>query len=465
MPTFRLPTPKPLVDDTEGTATVSVEEFPLATVAARKPKKSSKEKLRLRTIDPALSQGKYEGVRVDKNEAFKGILDEDDNGMAELQNKSLSDLSEEEIKKYYKGAKEKMDSMFDLLMGEDDSEDELKADSFDDLVAKIEQKAAKKKAKRTEKDAKYLEHGSLQQQLQELQITTDSSVQALLAEKRSEAEKGRYAKNQMRIIGDLLNLRIRLQPVLVAANRFPPAPLLADFVEINQDPVDKATTNLWELLFSLQDLQVDLAQHHSDIPPAKRQRRDVQENWGQVSQHLTLTKPFIDATLNKWHQKARTVAGSKQAFKALDQNLVAQIDHALQDIERGIRRTQIVRSGAQQLGTTDETVQSQLPGAERYNPEIFDDCDFYSILLGDIIEQGTGDTTAQEEERRRLASNRRHLANGKRQTKGRRLNMDVHDKLVNFMAPVLTEVPPTSDSLFSGLFGAVPQAIVESDSD
>lgn len=111
------------------------------------------------------------------------------------------------------------------------------------------------------------------------------------------------------------------------------------------------------------------------------------------------------------------------------------------------------------------------------DPETFDDSEFYSFLLKEFIESsgntdaslysvgwlgGYGVAWARLVTIRGKALNR-HLSRRQvpkkrkvvdhRASKGRKLRYHVHQKLVNFMAPVEVEEPAFADQLFSNLFG------------
>ncbi|KDD71880.1 hypothetical protein H632_c4240p0, partial [Helicosporidium sp. ATCC 50920] len=81
------------------------------------------------------------------------------------------------------------------------------------------------------------------------------------------------------------------------------------------------------------------------------------------------------------------------------------------------------------------------------DPETFDDSEFYSFLLKEFIESsGNTDASLYSVPKKRKVVDHRA-------SKGRKLRYHVHQKLVNFMAPVEVEEPAFADQLFSNLFG------------
>jgi len=100
---------------------------------------------------------------------------------------------------------------------------------------------------------------------------------------------------------------------------------------------------------------------------------------------------------------------------------------------------------------------------------IYDDADFYGLLLQNLLEQRSGESIAAATagaanmsmpngidarfQLRREAKTRKQVDT--RASKGRKLRYTVHEKLQNFMAPEdrTTWGPRQSDELFGSLFG------------
>ena len=94
-----------------------------------------------------------------------------------------------------------------------------------------------------------------------------------------------------------------------------------------------------------------------------------------------------------------------------------------------------------------------------YDPEIFDDDDFYHQLLRELIESKTSDSADSLSISRKLLEiqrlrNRMKKKVDTKASKGRKLRFETQKDLMNFMAPVktfnLTE--DAKDELFSSLF-------------
>lgn len=116
------------------------------------------------------------------------------------------------------------------------------------------------------------------------------------------------------------------------------------------------------------------------------------ERYGCVSSF----NPFLRSTVTKWSDKVLAASGlaigsAGKKFKAVNQNTMAQVDHILSasgERERLVKRTR-VRRGADNaanavIGKLDDVA---LEGEKKpADPEVFDDGDFYQLLLKEVIE-------------------------------------------------------------------------------
>ncbi|KAJ8299663.1 hypothetical protein KUTeg_023723 [Tegillarca granosa] len=174
---------------------------------------------------------------------------------------------------------------------------------------------------------------------------------------------------------------------------------------------------------------------------------------------ITGDKPetLSNNTIQKWNDKTRLAGGkiNSKSFSAFELSALKQIEQILSDRDRLIKRTQMKRSVYKVLGKMDDgenksdsqpsdTVEESTRIEEKhhnYDPEIFDDSDFYHQQLRELIERKTSDINDP------IALSRQWLEIQKmrnkvkkkvdtRASKGRKTRYNVHSKLVNFMAPV-----------------------------
>ena len=142
------------------------------------------------------------------------------------------------------------------------------------------------------------------------------------------------------------------------------------------------------------------------------------------------------ATLRKWSSKTQA-ATTKPTANRLNQSarsstVLDVIEDQLANPSRLVKRTRVPRSCAPshaQRGITESA-------------DIFDDADFYGILLKELLQQrnaeaGSGaqiDLAAQQWEAARRAGKTKKNVDTKA-SKGRKLRYTIHEKLQNFMAP------------------------------
>ena len=190
--------------------------------------------------------------------------------------------------------------------------------------------------------------------------------------------------------------------------------------------------------------------------------------WAEVAAMWNDSSPYIVTTIDKWARKVRlSAAARKRKFRALDQSIEVQIDAVMSNRERVIRRTRIMRrQRSTQMGNSSPEGETPIVLGSAVAPsedcERFDDDDFYPKLVAENAEMRVAprDTISgrigpavravkQYPSRKRKGLNTRA-------SKGRRLQMSIHTKLVNFVAPL--PAPGTSSDtseLFTSLFGAM----------
>ncbi|BGP41580.1 rRNA-processing protein bfr2 [Rhodotorula kratochvilovae] len=181
--------------------------------------------------------------------------------------------------------------------------------------------------------------------------------------------------------------------------------------------------------------------------------------------------PFLRSTVSKWSDKVLAASGlalsKDKKFKAVNQNALAQIDHALSgagERERLVRRTRTRRGEGTVLGRKDgegkeKELEDTTKGKE-VDEECFDDSDFYQQLLRDVVESRMLDLDDATLTQLRHAT---AAARGKkvkkqvdtRASKGRKIRYHVHEKVQNFMIPIEAGHwhEEQIDELFASLLG------------
>ncbi|XP_067135883.1 protein AATF-like [Centruroides vittatus] len=330
-----------------------------------------------------------------------------------------------------------------------------------------------------------------------------------------EIEKGKAVKSQLTLWDCLLECRIKLQKLLVIANKLPQPDNFNCFLEEGDidynDFTKQGSSSVKKLLDLLIDVQTKLLQKNpetryvlddksrkvkknsdEEISGSSEEESDSDETGGDQhvgkrkltvdeypeflnKRHKNLTS-FRNSTIQKWNEKTK-VASSKlnqSSFNAFEQSALKQIEQILSDKPRLISRTQLKRSTYRILGKEEKKEEAEISesGKEKlplqdhrvkdynYDVEIFDDDDFYHHLLREIIERKTVDIndpialSRQWLEIQKLRSKMKKKVDTKA-SKGRKIRFGVHSKMVNFMAPVdnCTMSDEAKNELFCSLFG------------
>lgn len=90
-----------------------------------------------------------------------------------------------------------------------------------------------------------------------------------------------------------------------------------------------------------------------------------------------------------------------------------------------------------------------------YDPEIYDDGDFYQQILKEVVENGKDMLSINPlAESAKVKQRIKKKKANKKEGNGRRLNYQVHEKLVGFMTPKTnsTDLLWSTSNLFSSLF-------------
>ncbi|RZF39248.1 hypothetical protein LSTR_LSTR010342 [Laodelphax striatellus] len=339
-------------------------------------------------------------------------------------------------------------------------------------------------------------------------------------EVHEDIEKGNAIRQQYEIWENLLECRIKLQKCLSASNKLPQndnfSQIVSKLPKPEQNKISKTVRNLCGTLRTLVDLQTVLMNSQPEFSSSSKSRELIEDDddnasisssiasgfddddddgdaksenvegdeepppkklrqvgdFGRVlsSQH-SVYLPARNAAIQKWNDKTRVAAGKAAAsrsdnFAAFDQSTLKQIEQIMCDKQRLIKRTQTKRSVYSAL-EPDRDVQEN--GVEKKvlaecDVEIFDDDDFYHKLLRDLIDQRSSDITDSSKMGRQWVELQKARSKMKRNvdvksTKGRRLRYTVHQKLVNFMAPIPynSYTDEAESELFNSLFGKLKQ--------
>ncbi|GMM58985.1 rRNA-processing protein [Maudiozyma humilis] len=342
-----------------------------------------------------------------------------------------------------------------------------------------------------------------------VQQERDYSLNKLSQTAKRDAAKGYSVMQQTKLFDGILDVRIKMQKVLNAANGMP---LTEETWDKELDKENK------KLLKKNRELLSDVFQQlvafrsafqHADhisqeerVPSessaAKRSFAELQEDTSKLDSDL---KTYRAAVLDKWSTKISSASGSAalqaSKFKAINQSADVQVENQLADMTRLVKRTRLNRRNIVPLNFSADYKSgklSEFPDAQgendnngddeddanpdipknydprrkdnhvidtTENPYIFDDEDFYRVLLNDLIDKKISDNNNLQGGNNIMTitsrSNNKLKKNiDTKASKGRKLNYTVQEPIANYEAPVdggYKWSDEQIDEFFAGLLG------------
>ncbi|KAF3440088.1 hypothetical protein FNV43_RR18366 [Rhamnella rubrinervis] len=336
--------------------------------------------------------------------------------------------------------------------GDDDDEDDVEEeDQGEEIENGDGQNTIDKDAEMEDLEKEYM---NIRHQEQDI-------LQNLKCHKDEDRLKGEAVKNQKALWDKTLEFRFLLQKVYSSSNRLPQEPVRSSFCDSDKD-VEVAYSNLVtssrETLNSLLELQEALLEKNPSIQTAdgplsensessKNFDVDGDEDWTRISQMHTRVAPFRNKSIDKWERKTQVTTGAaaiRNKLQAFNQNISEQVASYMRDPSRMIKQMQLKRSTVGIFGTNVQT---------DGDPELLDDSEFYQQLLKEFLE--TIDPTSSEAAfyaLKKMQTKKRKTVD-RRASKSRKIRYDIHEKIVNFMAPQPMDVPSMAPKLFENLFG------------
>uniref|UniRef100_A0A2M4AJH3 Putative apoptosis antagonizing transcription factor/protein transport protein n=1 Tax=Anopheles triannulatus TaxID=58253 RepID=A0A2M4AJH3_9DIPT len=343
--------------------------------------------------------------------------------------------------------------------------------------------------------------------LQQAKAPPAPKTKLITEENRQETiGKGLAVQNQLKLWERMLEMRIKLQPCVIAANSLPSFGGSYDKFSREskefREKISETTTTITGALDSLLKLQEKLFDQFSETKQllkagSKRKalrshstgKRSALEEYEKCLAGRTHDMvDYRNGVLMKWYDRTKIASSARNQKQSL--SVLKKIEDSLINREELVRKTQLYRGGYQRLGRpATDSGPSKVPGQSEekqpadarevdedqpaeakpvYDEEIYEDSDFYHQLLRELIEYKTNTTDSPQEIANKLAElqklrNKMKKNVDTKATKGRKIRYVVHKKLVNFMAPVpdYDWTDEAKDELFGSLFGKVPTTATE----
>lgn len=339
--------------------------------------------------------------------------------------------------------------------GEDDDDDD-DNDDEDDVTSATEDDDLSHGSSSDEGDGSGEDAEAAGSAVRNLMNDSKTFTSTIAASAQSDVAKGQAVKTQRKTFDTLLNTRIRLQKALISTNSMVAEPHKKETV--SNASIEAAETAALTLLNNLTDLRLSLEETRTGNK-RKRSAFDsttpASEIWSNIRKTESITLPHRRAVLERWSNKtkATTTTSNKTRLNASAQQTLTEVLDSQLTSSHLVARTQTPRSCA--------PLQSSVKGALP-DEAIYDDADFYGLLLKELLEQRSADLNANGAAEFVVQAPWQVARDAKtkkvvdtKASKGRRLRYTVQEKLQNFMAPEERGEwgERQRDDLFSSLFG------------
>ncbi|KAI0453819.1 TRAUB-domain-containing protein [Xylaria acuta] len=257
-----------------------------------------------------------------------------------------------------------------------------------------------------------------------------SVVKSLLKTVNADVQKGRAVQRQRKSFDALLNIRIRLQKSIVAMNSLKYAEQTDDQAAAPYEAAERSALQLWN---ALDDFRTSIHRGKK----RKHAETDVTSTtalWDRMELHEKHQALRRKQVLEKWSRDAKktsiTASSANKFTSNSEKPITAMLNNELDAPERLIKRTRTPRSCAPY----------QVAQKMNEDASIYDDADFYQLLLKELVDQRSGDGSGAGLQAATLryaaakeAKARRHVDT--KASKGRKMRFTPMPKLQNFMAP------------------------------
>ncbi|KAH9621998.1 hypothetical protein KSS87_011615 [Heliosperma pusillum] len=260
----------------------------------------------------------------------------------------------------------------------------------------------------------------LEKEYRDLQNREEKLVHTLKRHKDEDVVKGQAIKSQKALWDKVLEIRIVLQNPYTKSNKLPQA--LLD----NNPSIARA--------FEEGGPQSSL------VSNGELEKMDVDHEWLQISQIQSRLASFRNKSVDKWQRKA--------------DNISDQVATYMRDPSKMIRGMQMRRETADVFGSAAQQVDSTIEEANpEGDPELLDDSELYHQMLNEFLESvNTSSSEATFYALKNKQPKKRKVVD-RRASKSRKIRYNVHEKIVNFMAPQPMDIPEMAPKLFQNLFG------------
>lgn len=288
----------------------------------------------------------------------------------------------------------------------------------------------------------------------------------------NDAVKGYAILQQHKFFDSIIDSRMKVQKSLTNSNVLPieRSILNEHFATKKTDKyLDQAQESCYDLLDSIIAIRSKLLKKDSILSPSEL-TKSVNPKKRTLTEYLKISETqdnalakYRGSVLTKWSSKIHNAAGSTAIssgkFKAINQSAEQQVINNLSDMDRLIKRTKLNRRQVKPLGyefhTNDEITEQEsieepnpdIPNDDKKMkksdlselPDIFDDEDFYRVLLNDLVDkkiQSSDPASGLTVSLRSVQQAQKFKKNiDTKASKGRKLRYHIQEQIANFEAP------------------------------
>lgn len=261
--------------------------------------------------------------------------------------------------------------------------------------------------------------------------------------------KGYAIQQQHKFFDKLIDSRLKLQKALINSNQLP-----VEHVEVSSEKIEEAKTACYDLMDSIFKLRNELLVQDNISKDAVKlpKKRSFDSYSSTTTQFDEKLAKYRHEILVKWSGKVQNSSGSNALnqgkFKAINQSFDQQVENNLHDMERFVKRTRLNRRQITPIGykvpqpeqvDEDADIPQEKPVSTITEiAEIYDDDDFYRVLLNDLVDkkiQSSNPTTGLTMLKSAQKVQKLHKNVDSKASKGRKLKYTVQEPIANLEVP------------------------------
>lgn len=421
-------------------------------------------KSKLRDNSVRLRGPKYTG----KASSRKAIFEDDEQEEDGEEETDQEDEDEDDELSHGESASQDEESQSEGSQGEDsDSGISLAADSEDEEHSDLDSDSESEPEPSTDEETVSSKRDKLKQMMANERKTI---LSRLSTSAHNDALKGFAVISQQRLFDNILDSRIKLQKGLTNSNLLPlNNEIFSEFQEDDtSDNLQKAESSLYSLLDNIISLRTKIYNKGKITKDQLKYKAGKKRSFSDYLEETEKLDKVLDkyrgSVLTKWSHKVQSASGATalnaSKFRTVNQSPAQQVELNLMDMDRLLKRTRLNRRNVKPLGYAEDEGDEEESGKKvdrslQEDEYIFDDEDFYRVLLNDLIDKKISDSNPTNGLTIQLTKTKVKKNVDTKASKGRKLKFTVQEPIQNYEAPKnsLKWSDEQIDEFFAGLLG------------